>query len=471
MAREDDVASAENHTLKKQASQKEKQLHEARKQRKEKDDQLQAMLNRIGYLQSEEAKIDRDIENARNKARDMLSRKAEKAEKLNDQDVAATAKEIIGTISTPPPASKPLRPVTGRSSLQASIASSGSLAASVQLAASAAAPAAPVAQPTAVSISSPRVTSPSTSARPASRQRAPSAARARDPSTSATRAQAAPSASTHNTAAAAVPPRGHSAVRSSGGGSRASSASPTPCPPSTSAPPSAPSSSQGHCAKDKHTATATTASSNSSKQHAEDAPGPSAAAAAHKAQHAGEDVLEDVAGSGAQGRHSGRVGVNRMELLSGTGHGDADLDLIEELLSGSGANDKGEEQQLQGLQQFSSQVASRTVQVRATTTKRQDSHSGASASGGPSAVVLAAGVGWGLGGPSRDTAGAASAMQPALMPPVGVLSGDKEEAARLQKEMAKKRQLWSVRKAFGLHATPQGDASAQVVECGAGAWQ
>lgn len=64
------------------------------------------MLNRLAYLAQEEAKMDRDIANMRKKAADMLSRQGDK-----DEDIANTAKEILGTIPARP--AQPLRPHTG----------------------------------------------------------------------------------------------------------------------------------------------------------------------------------------------------------------------------------------------------------------------------------------------------------------------------------------------------------------------
>lgn len=40
-----------------------------------------------------------------------------------------------------------------------------------------------------------------------------------------------------------------------------------------------------------------------------------------------------------------------------------------------------------------------------------------------------------------------------------------------QAELHKKQQIWKARKTFGLEATRQADASAQIEEVGAGAWQ
>ena len=97
------------------ASQKESQLSEVRKERKQTDDKLQAALNRIAFLKQEESKIDRDIENARKRTLELLSRKAEKAEKLKDGEVLSTTKDILGSIAadTKATGSKPLRPTTG----------------------------------------------------------------------------------------------------------------------------------------------------------------------------------------------------------------------------------------------------------------------------------------------------------------------------------------------------------------------
>ena len=79
---------------------------------------------------------------------------------------------------------------------------------------------------------------------------------------------------------------------------------------------------------------------------------------------------------------------------------------------------------------------------------------------GASTKVLG-GVGWGLAASSA----AASSLSPHVMP------RSKQQAAAAQAEMQKKQSLWKVRKTFGLEPAPQHDSSAQVVECGAGAWQ
>jgi hypothetical protein len=71
------------------------------------------MLNRISFLRSEEAKLDREIENAKKKALELLSRKAEKAEKLKDEEVAIAAKDIIEAIRPSLSVSKPLTPSSG----------------------------------------------------------------------------------------------------------------------------------------------------------------------------------------------------------------------------------------------------------------------------------------------------------------------------------------------------------------------
>ena len=97
------------------ASQKEAQLSEVRKERKNTDEKLQAALNRIAFLKAEESKMDREIENARKRTLELLSRKAEKAEKVHDEAVLTTTKDILCTIGAEPKASssKPLRPTTG----------------------------------------------------------------------------------------------------------------------------------------------------------------------------------------------------------------------------------------------------------------------------------------------------------------------------------------------------------------------
>jgi hypothetical protein len=95
------------------AMKKERQLSEARKDRKVVDEKLQAMLNRINFLQFEELKMDRDIEASRRRALEALSRKAEKAEKSKDEDVLSTAKDILGSLGPAASTSKPLRPTTG----------------------------------------------------------------------------------------------------------------------------------------------------------------------------------------------------------------------------------------------------------------------------------------------------------------------------------------------------------------------
>ena len=95
------------------ASQKERQLSEARKDRKVVDEKLQAMLNRINFLQSEECKLDRDIDAAKKRALEALSRKAEKAEKSKDNDVLTTTKDILGSLGPAVSISKPPRPTTG----------------------------------------------------------------------------------------------------------------------------------------------------------------------------------------------------------------------------------------------------------------------------------------------------------------------------------------------------------------------
>jgi hypothetical protein len=60
-------------------------------------------MNRIAYLQSEEAKIDRDIDKARKRTEELLSRKAEKAKKVNDEDVIKAASDVLQALANTAP--------------------------------------------------------------------------------------------------------------------------------------------------------------------------------------------------------------------------------------------------------------------------------------------------------------------------------------------------------------------------------
>eukprot|EP00798_Chlamydomonas_sp_ICE-L_P015253 gene15253-21335_t len=128
----------EKDKIEKSVAQAEAQVAAARKQKKMTDGDLQTMMmnrisflqgeqsktlmNRISFLQGEESKIDRDIENMRNKTKDLLNRKVEKAEKLNDEDTAVTVKEILGAL--PPSVPRVARSSSGRSTLAAAASSS-----------------------------------------------------------------------------------------------------------------------------------------------------------------------------------------------------------------------------------------------------------------------------------------------------------------------------------------------------------
>ncbi|KAL6763766.1 hypothetical protein V8C86DRAFT_3022713, partial [Haematococcus lacustris] len=74
---------------------------------------VQALLNRISYLQNEEAKLDRDIEGTRKKTEALLSRKVECS---RDQDVARAANDVLLALKSD-------RPSTGRSAISAAKAS------------------------------------------------------------------------------------------------------------------------------------------------------------------------------------------------------------------------------------------------------------------------------------------------------------------------------------------------------------
>ncbi|KAG2443285.1 hypothetical protein HYH02_009355 [Chlamydomonas schloesseri] len=86
------------------------------------------MMNRIAFLAQEELRLDRDIEAARRKAAEALARQA-----TRDQEIAATAKEVLAVMPTASAAK--LRPHTGRSALLASL-SEGSGGAAAAAAAS-----------------------------------------------------------------------------------------------------------------------------------------------------------------------------------------------------------------------------------------------------------------------------------------------------------------------------------------------
>ena len=86
------------------ASPLEAKLIRVKKESKAAGEDVSKLINRITMLQCQEAKMDREIENAREKTREALARKAEAAMKQKDEDVAATAKELLGTLGlgTPP---------------------------------------------------------------------------------------------------------------------------------------------------------------------------------------------------------------------------------------------------------------------------------------------------------------------------------------------------------------------------------
>jgi hypothetical protein len=151
-------------------------------------------------------------------------------------------------------------------------------------------------------------------------------------------------------------------------------------------------------------------------------------------------------------------GLNKMDALAGSYRdtGDADPELIEELMAGSSGHQKDLEQQLHGLQQFRTEKACKVVYMKTAQSKKDSS----------AAAVLAAGVGWGLK-PNNCISNSGwedkSASPPALL--------DVAEKGRLEVDLVKKRQIRGVRKAFGLEPTVLHDTSAQVIECGAGKWQ
>ena len=161
----------------------------------------------------------------------------------------------------------------------------------------------------------------------------------------------------------------------------------------------------------------------------------------------------------------GSSGLHKMDVLGGGTGGTVDLELIEELIAGTTTGVSDEGQQMHGLQQFRVESTSKVVHIKAASLRKAVEGSGGGG-GGASAVVVAGGAGWGM--PLGDGGGQAT-VGPLPLPVVAPES--KAEAQQLQAELAKKRQLRNVRKAFGLQPTPLSDTSAQVQEVGAGAWQ
>lgn len=143
----------------------------------------------------------------------------------------------------------------------------------------------------------------------------------------------------------------------------------------------------------------------------------------------------------------GSSSLNRMAMLNG-GRTQEEAEIIEELL---GAATDAQPQKMEGLHQFNTQEVARVVHIKASSSGRQQAGAGSSGAAGSAQAVLAAGVGWGLGRPAAASGDAAAKM------PVS--------------EMEKKKQIWKLKKTFGLEAVPLQDGSAQVAEYGAGAWQ
>ncbi|GFR52217.1 hypothetical protein Agub_g14758 [Astrephomene gubernaculifera] len=173
-------------------------------------------------------------------------------------------------------------------------------------------------------------------------------------------------------------------------------------------------------------------------------------------QHlSGPSSASPAAASGLESSHGGKLGSsssaagpNAMTLIhAGGAHGaEWDGDVLEELAHGAGSGaGGGGGGGPSGLQEFATESTRRVVQVK--TSRKSE------------ATVSAAGVGWGMGGGRSGGGSGGSSVIPA------------GEARQLQAEMAKKQQIWKVRKTFGLEPTPMSDRTAQVEEVGAGAWQ
>ncbi|KAG1664176.1 hypothetical protein FOA52_011352 [Chlamydomonas sp. UWO 241] len=380
-----------------QLTARERQLSVARKERRDTESNHQAMLNRISFLRSQEATLDRDIETAKRRALELLQRKAEKAEQALENDVAAALKDVLGRVGPlPQPGSRThMRVSTGRSSPRA-----GAIVAPrgvVEGAASGSGRSASASRSSGTSSSSP----PKPTLKPS----------LSSPASTPARTAAKASASAAATAGAKRPPS-------------------VPRPGMPPAPP------------------ITKARSASGGMHVLDEG--AAAGSSQSAQRRGGSAGSSGSGGGGGG------GLNTMEVMGGGGSG-MDEELIEELIA-SGSGGAAAQAQMQGLATFSTGPAARgRVEVRVV--RRQDSGSGAG--GGPSSAALAAAVGWGKGAPTAPSS---------ALPSAPAVSLDPKESARLKAALDKKRQLWGVRKAFGLEPTKLADGSASVVECGAGAW-
>lgn len=405
-------------------------LVDARRQRREVDDHVQTLMNRIAYLAQEEAKLDRDIESARRRAAEALARQGDR-----DQDVAATAQEVLAVL--PAASGHKIRPHTGRSSLVSRMARGSSSGA---------------AKPPSALGDVPRTPSTSAAMAGAVPPRAPSASRGRPP--------------------AAAPPAGSKGLEKSKSQGAATRAPSPGMRPGTTTSKSQPTSKTPSPGKPPPMAAASLHRSGRERDGQEAAPAASTTAG-HDATvgTAGLSVARSDSSSAAMQRLSGpsnssgsfssaghRTSAaaaaavpNSMAVLHGatrdSGHDMLDADIVEELLQHAGSHTSacgGSVAGPSGLQEFATVAGGkRVVQVTAAPRKQP---------GEGSAAVLAGGVGWGLG--SRGA--------PAPIPA--------KEAKLLAAEMAKKQQLWKVRKTFGLEPAPLSGAAAQVEEVGAGAW-
>jgi hypothetical protein len=388
---------------------------------------MQSMLNRINFLKSEEAKFDREIENARKRTRDLLARKAEKAEKSKDEDLLSTAKDILGALGPSTFQNKPLRPNTGRSSL-------GSLHNSQYLRTAAAALLHQSSAHSAVTPSKPSAAGEAGSlVHPAGRSRQPrlasSGGKPLKPTLSSDQPLACSATQIHMKRNRSLP----------------TSTSSQQVPPTAERPPvpRRPDRVSSPACSSRFTKTSSDGSSMSSSSYIQNtirAESPTTATSDLS------DMFDAVPSSCAHRPDSDK---NKMDML--TAHHHVDPDLIEELIAGGSQSSHLCEERLQGLQQFSTEAAGQVVEVKAA--RRQDSSTGSVA------MAVAAGVGWGLAGNPSSTSSA-----PCLVLDEAV------DKTRLQQELVRKRQIRSVRKVFGLEPTPLLNASAQVMEIGAGAW-
>lgn len=113
---------------------------------------------------------------------------------------------------------------------------------------------------------------------------------------------------------------------------------------------------------------------------------------------------------------------------------------------------------LAGLQHFSTQPAPRVVHIKAAAAK-------------PASGCVVLGVGWGLGATRLGAAAGAPAAGPTGDEQPGQQGGVQPTGVVTPEDITTRKQVWALRKTFGLEAAVLQDKTAQLDVCGAGAWQ